>query len=86
MLLTIIQKKERKEILVGFAKEILTISKDSTQWSNEGINNFLINLATKTPDGELIIVEYDDKNEDITFGHITLLFNEFAKEYNKSIK
>ncbi len=88
MTLTIKETKngDKKDILVSFAKEILKISEDSTQWSNEGINTFLINLAAKTPDDEKIIVEYDEENEEVVFNHITLLFKTFADEYNKSLK
>lgn len=85
MTLTITQNKETKEILVCFGKDILNISENSTNWSSEGINNFLINLATKTPDGEKITIEYNKENEDLIFNHITLLFNEFVNEYNKNI-
>ena len=80
-----ITQKETKEILVSFAKEILTISEDSEDWSNDGINKFLIGLASKTPDGEKIEIKYDEENEDPTFKHIIQLFNEFTKEYNKVV-
>lgn len=77
---------ESKEILVSFAKEVLKISENSEDWSNEGINKFLINLASKTPNDEEIDIEYDKENEDPTFKHITGLFNEFVIEYNKTLK
>ena len=87
MTLIIKQKGTKKipEIIVGFAKEVLTISENSNEWSNEGINKFLISLASKTPDGEKITIEYDEENEDPTFKHIVQLFKEFTEQYNESI-
>ncbi len=79
------ENKESKEIIVSFAKEYLTISEDSEDWTNDGINKFLINLASKTPDGENIELAYDTNNKDVIFLHIITLFKEFVKEYNKNI-
>ncbi|MGL5205661.1 MAG: hypothetical protein ACRC7B_01980 [Metamycoplasmataceae bacterium] len=88
MILKISQKEnlETKEIIVSFAKELLLISENSEEWTNEGINKFLINLASKTPSDENIELEYDEENEDPTYKHIISLFNEFVLEYNKTIK
>ncbi|MGL4252003.1 MAG: hypothetical protein ACRDCH_02625 [Metamycoplasmataceae bacterium] len=87
MILKISQKEnlETKEIIVSFAKELLLISENSEEWTNEGINKFLISLASKTPSDEGIELEYDKENEDPTYKHIISLFNEFVLEYNKSI-
>ena len=79
------ENKESKEIIVSFAKEYLTISEDSEDWTNDGINKFLINLASKTPDGENIELAYDTNNKDVIFLHIITLFKEFVQEYNKNI-
>ncbi|MGL6125213.1 MAG: hypothetical protein ACRC1F_01835 [Metamycoplasmataceae bacterium] len=88
MTLNITQKDNMgtKEIIVSFAKELLLISENSEEWTNEGINKFLISLASKTPNDEDIVLEYDEKNEDTTYIHIVGLFKEFASEYNKTIK
>ncbi|MGL5732868.1 MAG: hypothetical protein ACRCXE_02255 [Metamycoplasmataceae bacterium] len=88
MILKISQKEnlETKEIIVSFAKEMLLISENSEEWTNEGINKFLISLASKTPSDEDIEIEFDEENEDPTYKHITSLFMEFVLEYNKTIK
>lgn len=88
MTLTITHKQnlEIKEIIVSFAKEYLIISEDSEQWSNDGINKFLISLASKTPNDEEIILNYDEENEDPIYKHIVVLFSEFISEYNKTLK
>lgn len=82
MILTI-KKEQDKEYLVGFAKDVLRISENSEDWSNDGINAFLINLASKTPEGDSITLEYDQENEDPVYKHLIMLFKEFADEYNK---
>ncbi|MGL5617994.1 MAG: hypothetical protein ACRCWU_03025 [Metamycoplasmataceae bacterium] len=88
MILKISQKEnlETKEIIVSFAKEMLLISDNSDEWTNEGINKFLVSLASKTPSDEDIEIEYDEENEDPTYKHIISLFNAFVSEYNKTIK
>ncbi|MGL5733049.1 MAG: hypothetical protein ACRCXE_03195, partial [Metamycoplasmataceae bacterium] len=75
MILKISQKEnlDTKEIIVSFAKEMLLISENSEEWTNEGINKFLISLASKTPSDEDIEIEYDEENEDPTYKHITTL-------------
>ncbi|MGL5204797.1 MAG: hypothetical protein ACRC63_00945 [Metamycoplasmataceae bacterium] len=86
LIITQKQNLETKEIMVGFAKETLLISETSEEWTNEGINKFLISLASKTPSDEDIEIEYDEENEDPTYKHIISLFKEFVLEYNKTVK
>ncbi|MDK2819756.1 MAG: hypothetical protein KFW07_02875 [Mycoplasmataceae bacterium] len=86
MKLTIKKEQDKeKEYLVGFAKEVLRISENSEDWSNDGINTFLINLASKTPEGDKINLEFDHENEDPVYKHIVMLFKEFTDEYNKDL-
>ncbi len=77
-----IKKNDEKTIFAKFANEELEISETSENWNTEGINKFLIKLASKTPSGEKIEIIFDDKEENKIYKHIVDLFNEFAKEYN----
>ena len=79
-----IKKLEENKYIARFAKEELEISINSEQWNIEGINKFLIKLATNTPnDGkiEIIFNEEEIKNDKVYY-HIYSLFNEFKNEYN----
>ena len=77
-----INKKETK-ILVNFADVSLDISKESEDWNDKGINNFLIQLSSKTPENDDIIVEYDQEEKDSVYKHIVHLFKTFANTYNE---
>lgn len=79
--------KNEKEIIAQFGNEELEINETSENWNTEGINKFLINLATKTPNKEKIEIEYDEKlsEENKTYKHIIFMFKEFQNEYNKLI-
>lgn len=82
----LIIKQNENIIRVSFANEFLEISENSNQWTTEGINKFLIQLASKTPDGEEIELEFDETKQDQIFLHVVDLFSEFAKEYNHKTK
>ncbi len=80
-----IKKTNDNTYLASFASNELDISKDSENWNIEGINKFLIKLATKTPKGEQIEIECDKDSleNDKILSHIYELFNEFVKQYNQ---
>ena len=52
MILNIISEAEK--IYVKFANQTLEVSETSSTWNMVEINKFLIDLATKTPDEQLI--------------------------------
>lgn len=85
MILNIINKAEK--IYVKFANQTLEVSENSPTWNMAEINKFLIDLATKTPDGQLIEIKFDDElvKENQIYNHIVLLFSEFVKKYNSEI-
>ena len=78
---------EEEKIFVKFANQILEISETSQNWNMLEINKFLINLAVKTPDGELIELGFDSdqEKENQIYSHIVLLFSEFVKKYNNDV-
>lgn len=78
-----IKKIEDKITLIKFANEELEISEKSEDWNTEGINKFLIKLASKTPNGEKIEIVYDKEENDLIYKHTINLFKEFVNEYNK---
>lgn len=75
--------EEEKEIIVRCGKNEIIVSKKSEDWTNDGINNFLIKIATSIPEGEEMEIEFDEKNEDITYRYIYELFQGFVNEYNR---
>ncbi len=77
--------EEKNEILVSFGKEVLEVSETSQDWNNQGINNFLIKLASATPDKETIVLDYDENDENAVYKHVTQLFESFIKEYNSTL-
>lgn len=85
MELTIKKANEEKKYVVCFAKQQLEVSETSETWNNEGINQFLIQLATKTPDGENIEIKFDENlyKTDKVYKHVVELFNEFVKKFNE---
>ncbi len=77
--------EEKNEVLVSFGKNVLEISDTSQDWNNQGINNFLIKLASATPDGEKMVIDYDSEDENTVYKYIYELFKSFINEYNESI-
>lgn len=79
-----IKKLEENKYIAIFAKEELEISINSHQWNIEGINKFLIKLATTTPkDGKIqVIFNEEEIKNDKVYHHLCSLFSEFEKEYN----
>ena len=77
------------KIFIQFAKGLhrLEVSHESQSWNIVEINKFLINLATKTPDGEQIKFVYDQDlvQTNKIYQHICLLFDEFVKKYNDEL-
>lgn len=80
-----IKKLEDNKYLAKFAKEELEININSEAWNIEGINKFLIKLATSTPKNDDIEIIYDQEiaKEDKVYSHLFNLFKEFTDEYNK---
>ena len=78
-------KKQEDKIFVSFANESIMISQDSTDWNDKGINNFLIQLASKTPDEDKIELEFDKENKEEVYKHIVFLFQTFIDTYNESL-
>lgn len=81
-----IKKINDKQFEVNFSDQKLEIDEKSPNWNIEGINKFLINLASKTPDDEKIELRFDDKEEDKIYKHICFLFKNFCDEYNRKIE
>lgn len=77
--------EEENEVKIKCGKNDLLVSKTSEQWNTEGINEFLVNVATSIPEHEKLDVIYDDKNENSMYKYVCELFLEFANEYNKLI-
>ncbi|TCG11571.1 hypothetical protein [Mycoplasma todarodis] len=77
--------EEKNEILVSFGKEVLEVSETSQDWNNQGINNFLIKLASATPDKETMVIDYDEEDENAVYKHIVQLFKSFTDEYNETL-
>lgn len=75
-----------KKIIVSFAKHELQIYENSDQWNSPSINKFLINLACSVPQNETIEIIYDKDVDSEDFKHVVMLFEDFAKEYNFSMK
>ncbi|CAM9134816.1 hypothetical protein [Mycoplasma todarodis] len=78
--------EEKNEILVSFGKEVLEVSETSQDWNNQGTNNFLIKLASATPDKETIVLDYDKDDENAVYKHVIQLFESFTKEYNSTLQ
>ncbi len=77
--------EEKHEILVSFGKEVLEVSETSQDWNNQGINNFLIKLASATPDKETIVLDYNKEDKDTVYKHVVQLFESFINEYNETL-
>lgn len=84
MKLEIIKKEENKFLAKYGRENELDISIESENWNSEGINKFLIKIATTTPDENRIEIEYDQDEfaNNKIYKHLVELFSEFAKEYN----
>ena len=81
MTIEIIKITEEK-FIAKFANEELEINENSEQWNTDGINKFLIKLASKTPTNEKIEIIFDENEKNKIYIHIVELFKEFANEYN----
>lgn len=77
-----IKKIDENKFIAKFANEELEISEQSQDWNMEGINKFLIKLASKTPVNEKIELNFDVQEENKVYLHIIDLFQEFINEYN----
>ncbi|MBD5423067.1 MAG: hypothetical protein HDR43_01050 [Mycoplasma sp.] len=78
-----IKKTDENKFIAKFSNEELDISANSENWNIEGINKFLIKLATKTPKGETIELEHDKDEENKVYKYIYSLFKEFVDQYNE---
>ncbi len=79
------QENEIKRVNIRVGKYSLLISKDSQKWNQDGINEFLINIASSLPEGEKFEIEFDSNNNDEMYKYIYTLFDDFCNEYNKLI-
>lgn len=79
-------------VKIGFAKELIEVyitkeeSVKNVNWNTKDINSFLIKLSAATPDGEDIVVEADQNQENKVFKHIVDIFETFAKNYNNTTR
>ncbi|MBR4025764.1 MAG: hypothetical protein IKJ03_02290, partial [Mycoplasmataceae bacterium] len=57
------------------------------KWNINGINEFLIELASDLPDKEKIELKVDQEkqNSDKVYNHIVDLFDNFVQEYNNNL-
>lgn len=78
-----IKKIDENKFIAKFANEELEISEQSQDWNIEGINKFLIKLASKTPVKEKIELKFNNQEENKVYLHLIDLFQEFIKEYNR---
>ena len=78
-----IKKIDEKNIIVKFANEELDINEKSENWNTDGINKFLVKLASKTPSNEKIEILFDEQEDNLIYKHIVSLFKEFVNEYNR---
>lgn len=76
-------KKDNEKIFVSFAKEFIEISENSQNWNTDGINKFLIKIATSLSADENIEIEKDDNKEDEVYNYIVELFTKFAEQFRK---
>lgn len=82
-------KIEENKFLAKYGKDNeLEIGPNSENWNSEGINKFLIKIATMTPDENVIEIscDQDELTKDNVYKHIVDLFTEFAKEYNNLLQ
>lgn len=82
MELTIKKNEGGDIIVVSFGKTSLEIWEGSPKWNTDGINEFLINLASQTPNNENITISFDKDEESKIYKHIVDLFREFTNEFN----
>ncbi len=78
-----IKKIEEEKFVARFALEELLINNESDNWNTEGINKFLIKLASNVPNNEEINLIYDKEEKNKIYVHIVELFKEFVEEYNR---
>lgn len=84
-----IKKIEENKYIVKYGRDNeLDISIESENWNSEGINKFLIKLATTTVDENRIELNFDEQEyeKNKVYNHIVELFREFANEYNKLLE
>lgn len=84
-----IKKIEENKYIVKYGRDNeLDISIESENWNSEGINKFLIKLATTTVDENRIELDFDEQEyeKNKVYNHIVELFREFANEYNKLLE
>lgn len=75
-------KRDNEKIFVSFAKEALEISENSTNWNTDGINKFLIKIASSLSEDEKIEIDYEKIEGDEVFQYIVDLFSKFAEKFN----
>lgn len=84
-----IRKIEENKYIAKYGRDNeLDISLESENWNSEGINKFLIKLATSTADENQIELDFDEQEyeKNKVYNHIVELFKEFANEYNKLLE
>lgn len=87
MKILIVENETRDGAIVSCGKKSIEVSKESKDWTNEGINKFLVNIAVSVPDGEKIeISPLNNEIENNVYKFVWELFNEFCIEYNNNIK
>lgn len=82
-------KIDENKFVVKFGRENeLDINIESSNWNSEGINKFLIKIATTTPNENRIELAYDQDEftNNKIYKHLVELFLEFAKEYNNLLE
>lgn len=81
-----IEDTSEEQIIISFnkGKNKIVCSQNSENWNSDGINSFLIDLASATPEDESIELEYQENNK-ANYRHVVSLFDNFIKEFNKKI-
>ena len=76
-----------KKYCAKFKNIELEINENSEKWNINGINEFLIELASDLPDKETIELKVDQEkqNSDKVYNHIVDLFSNFVQEYNNNL-
>ena len=76
-----------KKYCAKFKNIELEINENSEKWNINGINEFLIELASDLPDKEKIElkVDQDKQKSDKVYSHIVDLFDNFVQEYNNNL-
>ena len=74
------------KIIASFANQELEISPTSEEWTIDGINKFLIKLASFSPDKIELIIDQNVSDNDEIYNHIKELFEIFVNEFNDKIE